>query len=511
VDALPGFIRRSEFARALRASRLRINPAQLRGRLTLTNNRTSRFAYRVPIALDSDASLRPLVGLTKTLRGDAGIDLRPYPTLTLRADLSTTRDLQDYGDTTVIGRLLQRERQQVLGLDVGFERQRTMSTGINLTPAVASWLRPRLVVGTGFTFNRDPNQRIPVRVDGDTAGAFRTPETISNSRRTEVGVTVSPARLAAGAFGDSTVFARLFRGIQSVDVAYSRDLRSSFDRVPFSPPLGYQLGLGGLGSFRSRAGTPASAASDLSTLTAGGSVQFPLGLQLRLNYRDQESFTWSLRSGQAEQTEVAARVREWPSGTLSWTWSPRSGIRRFLSIVNASARYVENRAENVQAGLAGGESSSGSTIGKAFAPSLTVTWIGGVVTSFQRGKSTSDQVTSGNTSRRDQSDWNASLSFGFRPPRSLLRMSSDIRTTVSYVTSTTTVCLRQAGSEECLPVSESYRSAIDARMDTGFSSEVRGGASLSYVITAQRHLSREYAQTVFSVFAEIFFVSGQLR
>jgi hypothetical protein len=62
-----------------------------------------------------------------------------------------------------------------------------------------------------------------------------------------------------------------------------------------------------------------------------------------------------------------------------------------------------------------------------------------------------------------------------------------------------------------VPVSESYRSTLDVRMDTGFSSQVRGGANFSYVINGQRHLSREFSQMVFSVFAEIFFVSGQLR
>jgi len=179
--------------------------------------------------------------------------------------------------------------------------------------------------------------------------------------------------------------------------------------------------------------------------------------------------------------------------------------------VNASARYVENRSENVQSGLAGSEGSTGSTLSKAFAPSITVTWLGGVVTSFQRSISTSDQVTTGNTSRREQSDWNGSLSFGFKPPRSIMRLPNPIRTTVTYTTSTVTVCLLQAGSSECLPVSDSYRSAIDARLDTGISAQVRGGASFSYVVTAQRSLSREYAQTVFSVFAEIFFVSGQIR
>lgn len=511
VDKLPGFIRRSEFARSLRNARLRVNPAQLRGALTLTDNRTTRLAYRVPVALAADSALRPLEGLTHTLFADGGLDLRPYPTLTLRASIRTIRDLQDYGDTTIVGRLLQREREQFLGLNVGFERQRTISTSLNVAPAIASWLRPRFIVSTGFTFNRDPNQRVPVRELGDTAGAFRPPETIGNSRRLEIGATISLARLAAGAFGDSTFFAGIFRGIQPVDIALSRDLRSSFDRVRFDPSFDYQLGWGGLGSFRTRNGIPATAAGDIRALTAGGSVQFPLGLLLRLTYRDQEGFSWSLRSTQEEQTEVIARTREWPSGTLSWTWSPRSGIRRILSIVNASARYVENRSENVQSGLAGSEGSTGSTLSKAFAPSITVTWLGGVVTSFQRSISTSDQVTTGNTSRREQSDWNGSLSFGFKPPRSIMRLPNPIRTTVTYTTSTVTVCLLQAGSSECLPVSDNYRSAIDARLDTGISAQVRGGASFSYVVTAQRSLSREYAQTVFSVFAEIFFVSGQIR
>jgi hypothetical protein len=511
VGAMPGFIRNSEFARALRGARLRVNPAQLRGGLALTNNRSTRFAYRVPVPLAGDSALRPLEGLIHTLRGDAGIDLRPFQTFSIRANLTSTRDLQDYGDTTTIGRLLQRETEQLLGVGVGFERARTLSTGLNIAPALASWLRPRFIMTTGFTFNRDPNQRVPVRELSDSTGAFRTPETIGNSRRTEFGATVSLARLAAGAFGDSTLFARLFRGIQPFDVSYTRDVRSSFDRVPFDASLKYQLAYGKLGSFRSQNGVPSSSAGDLTTLNAGGSVQFPLGFVVRLNYRDQEGYTWSLRSGQTEQSEVIARSREWPSGSLSWTWSPRSGLRSILSIVNASARYVENRTENVQPGLTGGAGSTAVTTGKTLSPSLSFTWVGGIVTSLQHGRTSSDQLTSGNTSSREQSDWNASLNFGFRPPQSLVRLSNDIRTTMTYVTSSATVCLLQAGSDECTPISDTYRSALDLRMDTGFSSQVRGGASFSYVLTGQRHLSREYAQTVFSVFAEIFFISGQLR
>jgi hypothetical protein len=511
VDALPGFIRRSEFATALRNAKLRVNPAQLRGGLALTDNRTSRFAYRVPVSLASDSALRPLEGLVHTLRANAGVDLRPYQTLTLRADYTTTRDLQDYGDSTALGRLLQRQRHEFLGLGVGFERLRTLTTGINVTPVVASWLRPRFGLSTGFTFNRDPNQRVPVRELGDTAGAFRAPEVISNSRRTQVGTSVLPARLAGGVFGDSSFMGRLFRGFQQFDVEYSRELRSGFDRVPFDPPVGYQFALGGVGAFRSRNGIAATSAGDARSWTAGGGVELPLGLNLRLTFRDQEAVTWSFRAGQSEQAEVLSRSREWPAGSLSWTWSPRSGIRRILSSLNASARYSEARGENVQAGLAGGEPSRSATETRGLAPGVTVTWLGGVVTGLQYSASRSDAITGGNTTRRDQEDWNGSLNFGFNLPRSIVRLRSEIRTTVTYAVSNVATCLVQAGDTECVPVSDNYRSALDLRMDTGFSPQVRGGATFSYVITGQRYLSREFSQMVLSVFAEIFFVSGQIR
>jgi hypothetical protein len=67
------------------------------------------------------------------------------------------------------------------------------------------------------------------------------------------------------------------------------------------------------------------------------------------------------------------------------------------------------------------------------------------------------------------------------------------------------------GSEECTSVSNSIRSALDVRMDTGFSSQIRGGLSLSHVVTTQEHTSSEVAQTVFTMSVEILFLSGQIR
>ncbi len=511
VNGLPAFIRNSEFASALRNARLRLTPALVRGSVTLTDARTERFAFRVPVALAADSALQPLRGINATLRTDAGIDLRPFPTMSLRGDYSATRDLQDYGDTTTVGRLLKVASSRFLGWNVGFVRTKTMGVGFNVSPALASWFRPRFVFAGRSSFNRDPNNQLPVRLEGDTAGAYRLPESLSNSQHQEFGATVSIGQLAQGVFGDSSFVSRLFRRIQPIDAQLTRDFRSGFDRPTFDASLGYQLGLGGLGAFRAQRGVPATSAGDGRGRTVAGGLQLPLGLNVRLSYRDQQNTSWALRSWEAEQVRFDQRSREWPSGSLSWTYSPRWALRRVISILSANARLTRSFSLTEQPGLAGDEPSRTQNTARAVAPSVSITWIGGITTSMQYSHATSDALNSGNTTRRDQEDWSGAMNFGFRLPRSLIRLRNDIRTTLSVNSSVVTTCLLRGGTTECSPVSDSRRRAVDLRLDTGFSPQVRGGASFSYVLTEQRQTSARYSQLTVTVFAEVFFLSGQIR
>jgi hypothetical protein len=256
---------------------------------------------------------------------------------------------------------------------------------------------------------------------------------------------------------------------------------------------------------------PATAAAENRSVIAGGGLALPLGLTVRANYNDQRGVTWSRRLGTAEQAQVTQRNREWPSLGASWSLNLSKVLGGVVSIINANGRLVRTRTETRQAGLVPGEESVTETRGRALAPSVTITWIGGVVTAFQLSRSTSEQFTSGNVTRREQADAGGNVSFDFRPPRSLVRLPNEIRTTLSYNRSGTDICLIRAGATECTPVANSRRSALDIRMDTGFSSQVRGGLSFSYVVTEQRHTSQELAQVIFTVFAEIFFVTGQIR
>lgn len=512
VDALPGFIGKSEFGKALRSSRLRVSPFTIRGGLILTNNRASRFAYRVPVTLASDTAIRALQSINHTLRSDLGIDLRPFRSLTMRVDLTSTRNLQDYGDSTTIGRLLRRQRRSFIGQDVGFEQLRTFATALNVSPVIASWLAPRLTFVNSFTFNRDPNRRDLVRLEQDSVGGFRLPETLANAQRRDVGVTFTVGNLFRGVFGDSSFVTRLFRRIQPIDLSVTRSRRSSFNRAPFGPSFRYQLAFGDIDEFRFQDGFAATAAAETQSRTAAGGLRLPLNLSVRLNYRDQRSEIWSRRGTGNQQAKVVQRTRQWPAGNVSWSHTPRWFIRRAVSILSLNARGSRTKTENVQQPLEGvTQGSRTENVSTSFTPSATITWVGGIVTSLQVTRATSNVVTSGNITRREEIQWGGDLSFAFRPPRRVVRSRNEIRTTVSLNSSLVSVCILRTDSDTCTTVSDSRRTAFDVRMDSGFSTQVRGGLSFSLVRTEQKHTSTKFSQIIFTIFAEVFFVSAQLR
>jgi hypothetical protein len=513
VNSLPAFISESEFGRSLRESRLRWNPFQLNFASLLTNNVTKRVTFRVPVNLPTDVDRVPLPSIVNTWRNQAGINLQPYSSLALRINWVSTRDLQDYGDTTAVGRLLRQDSREFLGMDVGFERQRQLTTALNIAPPLSSWLRPRLVLATNFLFSRDPNQQVPVRTDGESEGAFKVAETLTNSRRAELGATLDVARLWQNITGDSGFVAGVLRGLLPADFTWERQLRSSYDRAPFSAGLGYRLALGGLEDFRVQEGTPATAAGEtyLTNITAG--TRLPLGGQLRVNFRKQTNTGWS-RRGDA-QNRVTDENREWPSFSLSWVYSP-TWIP--VSAISGQFQYREVKTSTVQPAAlegAGGTTGSGAvTLGnrsKSVAPSLSVSLPFGMTISGTYSNARSESETSGNLTKSDRQEWGANTNFAFQLPGLLFRLPNRIQTTVGYNSSILSVCILRTGENDCVVVSDSRREQFDVRMTSGISSALRGGLTFSYVVNDQRHTSQKITQIVFSIYGEVNFRAGQLR
>ncbi len=515
IDGLPGFIRDSEFARALRTSRLRWNPQRLRFTSTLTDNRTDRTVFRVPVGLPGDTEVSSLPSIMHLWRNTAELDLRPFSTFGFRISYQSTRDLQDYGDSTAIGRYLDQESGQFLGMNSGFERARRMTTGVDLSPVVSSWLRPRFVLTSSFVFNRDPNARAP-----DSALAIvQTPQSTANSRVRELGATVDLARLVGGVFGDSSVPAAVFGGFLPADLSYTRELRSNFNDITFDPGMRYQLAFGSLEEFRVQDGVLATSTGEITGVAFTAGARFPLGTQVRIAYRNGRNTVWLIRSGGQVRNEQ--KSLEWPSVTASWVLTPGEGLRNVVSSVNAQFEYrvvdrttfqpIPDPLIELDPGLEVQGPVWTQDHTKALTPRLTIIWPAGVSTSGSYASAKNQLFTSGNTRNTDQIDWSGTLGFGFRPPAALFQSRNEVRTSVSFTASKRAVCLITTGSSDCRTVSDSRRRTFDVRLDTGLSETLRGGATFSYVLNELRHTSEKLTQTVFSIYIDYRFFAGEIR
>jgi hypothetical protein len=489
---------------------LRINPSALRFRSGLAGADGERFTYTVPVARLSD-SLPPSISQTRLWRNSGGVELVPLPGVQLSLDAGSTRDLRDYGDSTTIGRLVQQGRSSLLGQNIGVETQRGLSTSLVLTPRIALWIRPRATLASSFNFTRDPNAREPVRTDGDTAGAFRIPAAFSNARRLEAGTQLDPRRLAQAVFGDSAGIVGWIGRITSMDVAFQRQRASSFHRAGGAPPLHYQLALGGLDDFRGVDGLIAVSAQENATLTAAAAAALGLGLRANASYRRTNGIGWTLRADQ--QVPIRSRTSDWPNGTVTWAVSPaRTGIGRVLSSLTAQMTYRRSQTANEQPTFgAPGSVAISRTSERVMAPSVTLSWAGGVFTSADASRTRSERLTAGNLFRTARAQENATVSFAFRPPAVLGRLRAPIRTTGRYSVLKNTTCLRSAGQDDCVPYVDSRHVQAQLTMDTDLPPNMSAGFQMAYLVTEERQTNRKVAQLVITAFVQLATSVGQIR
>jgi len=490
--------------------RLRLTPSAIRLRSGLVGEDAERFTYDVPVFRSGD-TLPPARSRTRQWRNSGSIDLLPLTGVQMRVDVASTRDLRDYGDSTTIGRLIQQGRSSLFGQDVGIETQRTFGSNVNVTPRLGTWIRPRVSLTSSFSFTRDPNARQPVREIGDSAGAFHVPAAFSNLRRLDAGTQLDPRALAQAAFGDSARVARWLSRVGNIDVSYSRQRTSSFNRAGGFPDFGYQLALGGMEGFRRTAGLAAASAAETATLTGGGSATLPLGMRVNATYRSTRGVSWALRANQ--QVPIRTRGRDWPNGTLSWSLTPsRRNIGRLLSSLTAQATYRRSEAVSEQPtfGSATSVSLSRST-DRALTPSLSLTWLGGVLTSFDASQGRTEQLAAGNLFRVQRNQQNATVAFAFRPPAAVGRWRSNIRTTLRYSVSGNTTCLRSAGQADCVPYVDSRQVQAQLTMDTDLPPNMSAGLQMAYLLNEELQTNRKTRQLVITAFVQLATSVGQLR
>ncbi|NCW46149.1 MAG: cell surface protein SprA, partial [Gemmatimonadaceae bacterium] len=210
---LPRRVRESEGVKAFRAQRLRWAPSAFRLNSSLARNVNEVTSFTKAAASLSDTG-RVTNGLTHFWQNTAALEFRPTAALGASVNARQLLDMRDYrGDNTVAdsidrGQTAWAERSSLLGANMGLERERSLTSSFNFTPATSSWLRPRVDFTSSYSLYKDPNGRTLLRTQ-DTVGAYALPKRLGAAQSLNVGTTLDVARFVSARTRDRTALRRL--------------------------------------------------------------------------------------------------------------------------------------------------------------------------------------------------------------------------------------------------------------------------------------------------------------
>ncbi|HET7042308.1 MAG TPA: cell surface protein SprA [Gemmatimonadales bacterium] len=505
VAGLPKWLRESPVGEGLRGSILALAPTSVRINSGLARNQYGFTTYQVVIQRPSDSLDRPSLNLTNTWRNSAGLTLQPLGMLTLDGDLSSTRDLRRYDDSTSLGRLAGASRRQLLGMDVGVERDRQFTSSMLLQPRVATWFRPRYLRSSNFALQRNLTSRDPVRIGVDS-GAFLLPQTYNNFRSEEVGASTDLNRLAAIVAGDSGIVATFFRRFRPLDLTYRTSHSSTFDLATFAPDLGYVFASGTSEEFLHHGGVTADYAAEGSEARLTSGADLPGGFSLSLSRAN--IITRSFNGLGGALTEAETRQTEWPQGSARWSQAVRKGP---VVLITLGAQF--NRREGITLQPSASGSAQARTVSGTFGPDLTVGLRNGLTATLSYQRNTQLQEGNDNRTENTNDQWSGTLAQSFRLPASLSVTRKRVRASMygQSITSSTCLFLASSADEGCKPVADFSRLVLNG----GLSSEVlplaEAGLNFQYVLNESKNLNQRTSQISIVATLRIQLTSSALR
>ncbi|HEX6104935.1 MAG TPA: hypothetical protein VFZ26_05085 [Gemmatimonadales bacterium] len=503
VKLLPGWMREGELGQALQKGDVSLVPSRIRFSSGLSRDEANANAFRFPVPRSDD--LRPpTLALTHLWRNAAGLTWQPFGMLSLSGDLTSTRDLRVYPDSTSLGRLAYAERKFLLGVPVGVERDRGLTTTLALTPTLASWLRPRFLSSSGFVLSRTLNSRDPVRADGDS-GAFILPQTLNNSRTNEVGASVDLGRLVRLIGGDSSRAGRWLGRVRPLDVSTRLVRTSTFDLTAFDPSLKYQLALGNLENFLAQGGTSALGASETRTAALTSGADLPLGFTFTLSHALTRSTRFQRVGGGFIETETHSR--EWPVGNLRWSRTFSGGP---LTLLALGTTFRRREGRSVQGNRSGAPALS-SIESSSITPDMQLSLRNGMSFTFGLTSLAQENLSNGNLTRLDQDDITGSFIYAFRLPRSISALRKQVRSSLTLLGTSARTCLEQREAEDCLVISDVSRRELRGGLDTDLAQTISAGLQVGYSLNDSRHLSRRTSQISLIASLQLSLFAGDYR
>ena len=483
---LPRWLRESETGKAIARANLAVLPTALRVNSAISHTQGDYTSFLVPIRRAADTLLRPVTSLQYLWRNNAGTSWQPLQMLTLNADWQSTRDLRQYPDSTSLGRLAGASRRQLLGLDVGVERDRNVSSAITVNPQLASWLRPRFSTTSSFILSRSLTTRNPVRVDGDTLGEYILPQTLNNARINELGATIEPSLLLLRLFGDSSRVGRYFSRLRQFDVSHRRTRQSTFDLAGFEPGLGYQLGTGSFDAFLRQGSDVAIGAGQNWETSFSAGLDFPFGLVVTSTYQENHNARYQRATGDAFLV-TETRSRDWPYGSVSWSRVFRQGP---LTIVQLSSALRQREGSSSTPLRDGVTAAVSSTKSRTLGPVMQLGFRNGVTLRANATFDRSETLDNGNRRRAVSDIVRADLYWSLKLPRGLSQLRKPLRTTLSAQIRKSNDCLQRLVGL-CETVSDIRGRDLHGSFEADVFGHVTGGFVFGWVVNDLRYLDRK--------------------
>ncbi|HET8649797.1 MAG TPA: hypothetical protein VFL95_07135, partial [Gemmatimonadales bacterium] len=503
---LPDWISGSEGGKGLDNVRINLVPTNIRMASNLTTTRSDLTNYQVPIIRPDDSLFTPSLSLQRLWRNSAGMTWQPLGMLTLNGDVVSTRDLRHYADSTPIGRLATLSRKSLAGMDIGVERDRTITTSMALTPRISSWFRPRFTTASSFVLSRFLTSRPLVRSNGDSTGAFILPQTLNNSRTREIGASIDLSRALRGLFGDSSGAARALARIRPIDVSQRLTRTSTFDLAAFDPGLSYQLGLGGRDRFLQQEGASAIGATEAHNTTFTAGADLPLGFSGTLSYTLLQTLQFQRQPGGFIETQV--NQREWPVGSVRFTHTFNGGP---VSVLALSTSFRNRSGTSTLPPAGSGSAVVNGTSSSSISPTAQISLRNGMALTLGYNALNQDTRANGTLTSVTQRDVTGGFNYSFRLPSIISQTRKQVRSSLTLFSSHSLTCLERAEDPDCLTISDILHQELRGGLDTDVSKSLTGGLEIGYSINEAKQFDQRTSTLYLQINFQLSLYAGDYR
>ena len=517
LGSLPQILRAGPIE-SLRAADFRWNPTQFRLTSGVVRGDDRRISYLTPSSAVPDQPATSTAS-SRLWRNGSVVELRPTTSTSARWEIESLRDFRDYRDSAytldgATGRV---------GVNPGFERERTISSSFAIAPAFSVWFHPRADFGTQYSMLRDPNVRsytpLPGVIGVDSVLASRDSLSLARilalPRRMTAAQTGSVATLLdlAAAFTaytrDSTFARRLGHFFAPIDVSYTRSLLSTLDAAPTDAPLSLQFGLAGSNAFRSVSGTDATTAGQTGTLNASGAILLPFGTSFTNRYTRTTTLNWLARPDSTLAHADGAQTR-FPD--VAFRWGYRPAATSALANVDASVGYARSEASVSLPNLYQDTPPElRRTHLEQFPVSGSLAFAGKSAFSTRAAFSYRRQTDSlpGSIAHSTGNEFSIDAGRAFHVPQSLgLGLKNDLRTRFGVQQSRNSTLVVDPSGTLSSRLQDNGRLAYNLTADANVQDDATLMLQGSYVVTYDNTLNHRFAQTVFSLVYQLKLFGG---